>query len=109
MLQVFGLDNLSESELDRALEIAYDDWPGLDVIEDWVVYKDSTKREYLEFWGSPPFWQPGGLSDRCNIRICPSVNTSATGGFRFPFVVECERYCGAKIGDSRQTLRRRRR
>ncbi len=84
MLQVFGLDNLSESELDRALEIAYDDWPGLDVIEDWVVYKDSTKREYLEFWGSPPFWQPGGLSDRCNNPNCPSVKYECYGWIPFP-------------------------
>lgn len=72
-LQVFGLKHLSESELERAITIAYDNWPGLDVIEDWIVYKDLTKQEYLEFWGSPPFRQPGGISRSCDNPKCSSI------------------------------------
>lgn len=84
MLQVFGLDDLNESELNKALDIAYDDWSGLEVLEDWVVFKDLTRREYLEFWGSPPFWQPGGFSDRCDNPNCPSVKYNRHGWLPFP-------------------------
>ncbi|MEO1529538.1 MAG: hypothetical protein AAFX06_29290 [Planctomycetota bacterium] len=72
MLQVFGLGDLDESELQRALDIAYGDDYNLDVLEDWIVYRESTKQEYLEFWGSQPFWQPGGASDTCDTPDCPS-------------------------------------
>ena len=41
-LQVFGLDHLSESELEKAIAKAYNKWPGLDVDENWSIYKDST-------------------------------------------------------------------
>ena len=70
MLQVFGLGDLSESELERAIEIAYSPGYPLDVNEDWIVYKDLTKQKYLEFWGSSPFWQPGGISTSCSNPEC---------------------------------------
>ncbi|MFN7894240.1 MAG: hypothetical protein ACK5OC_28390 [Pirellula sp.] len=74
MLQVFGLDDLSEREIERALKIAYSGRYALDVYEDWIVYKDLTKKQYLEFWGAPPFWQPGGISTSCSNEICDGQN-----------------------------------
>ena len=79
MLQTFGLDDLDASELERALEIAYSGNFALDVDEDWDLYKDSTKQEYLEFWGAPPFWQPGGFGSYCMNPDCSGESLRVIG------------------------------
>ena len=84
-LQVFGLNHLPASELERAISIAYDKWPGLDVYEDWSVYRDLTKKEYLELWGSPPFAQPGGVSRRCQNPLCGSITYQFARWIPVPF------------------------
>lgn len=93
MLQVFGLSDLSEQELERALEIAYSSRYPLDVYEDWQVYKDSTKRQYLEFWGSEPFWQPGGVSMYCSNKACDGRNARVFATCALETLLVIFRYC----------------
>lgn len=93
MLQVFGLSDLSEQELERALEIAYSSRYPLEVYEDWQVYKDSTKREYLEFWGSKPFWQPGGVSAFCSNNTCNGQNACVFAACDTGRLLVIFRYC----------------
>ena len=93
MLQTFGLNELDEGELARAIEIAYSgDYP-LDVVEDWIVYRDSTKREYLEFWGSPPFRQPGGFGSQCEGPNCSSNSVRVIACCPFDALLVIFRYC----------------
>ena len=93
MLQVFGLKDLSEDELNRALEIAYSDEYNLDVMEDWIVYRESTRQEYLEFWGSCPFWQPGGVSTSCTKPGCKGDDAQVLATIDIGRLLVIFRYC----------------
>jgi hypothetical protein len=93
MLQTFGLNDLDDAELARAIEIAYSGNYALEVIEDWIVYKDSTRREYLEFWGSPPFWQPSGFSSKCERSHCSGSSVRVIACCPFGELLVIFRYC----------------
>ena len=83
LLQVFGLDDLDESEMQRAISIAYSDQYNLSGYKEWNEDSDFSQRSYLELMGVQPFWQ-GGVTDRCENSKCSSVTYDRTAFVPFP-------------------------